>query len=45
MSSPESFLPDIAYTLEPAETGRHGCLEPQLDDPGEDTEGDVGDDE
>jgi hypothetical protein len=37
---PEQFTEDVAWTLDPAETGRVGCLEPQIDDDGEHSEED-----
>jgi hypothetical protein len=32
---PEHFTDDVEATLDPAETGRVGCLEPQIEDDGE----------
>ena len=32
---PESFLDEIEYLYDAAETGFTGCLEPKLDDPPE----------
>ena len=36
--TPERFLDEVAYLLDPAETGTHGCLIPLLDDEPEDGE-------
>lgn len=31
---PEQFTEDVEYNYDPAETGRVGCLEPQIEDDG-----------
>ena len=41
--TPEHFTDDVAWLLDPAETGNCGCLLPQLEDPPEGGEDD-GDD-
>jgi hypothetical protein len=43
MSSP--FPEEIEQTMDPAETGRHGCLIPQIDDDSDDGHCDAADEE